>query len=279
MPSAAPVDPDENELLDVNEFQLGPPNNGTPGIVTESVEDAIRKGRLAYEGLLLKPGAEFIRPAFENAADFALGAQGYYEISDYSGLSGMTLPWSAAGTNAWENQERQGTMCSGLVDWAFDQAGITITDAFYPASLRNDAAHIVFESVKEEGRRLGEQRVARQAPPDAVHPAGDRLRPLGHRRDLRGRLGVQPERGRGDAVHARGADAGPRGPLGGAVPRGLVIRPRAASSRSGGTQEAAAAESLQVRTSWFSAEPPVVAENPAHDAPNASRFTATVLSR
>lgn len=149
-------DPDEDDLLDVNEFELGPLNNGTPGIVTESVEDAIRNGRLAYEGLLLKPGAEFIRPAFENAADFALGAQGYYKISDYSGLSGMSLPWSAAGTNAWENQERQGTMCSGFVDWAFDQAGMTITDAFYPASLRNDAADIVFEAVKSEiGSNLG----------------------------------------------------------------------------------------------------------------------------
>lgn len=143
-------EPDANDLLDANEFELGPLNNGTPGILSESVGDAIRNGRLAYEGLLLKPGAEFIRPAFEDAADAALGAQGYYKISDYSGLSGMGLPWSAAGTNAWETQERQGTMCSGFVDWAFDQAGMTITDAFYSAALRRDAADLVYESVKSE---------------------------------------------------------------------------------------------------------------------------------
>ncbi len=149
-------EPDEDDLLDNNEFKLGPLNNATPGIVTESVPTAISKGRLAYEGLLLKPAADWIRPAFEAAADEALGIEGYYKISDYSGLDGMTLPYGSAGTANWNNNELRGTMCSGLVHWAFTEAGMVISEAFYSAALRNDVADVLYDTVKDDiGANLG----------------------------------------------------------------------------------------------------------------------------
>jgi hypothetical protein len=68
----------------------------------------------------------------------------------------MALPYSAPGTNDWETLERKGTMCSGLVDWAFDQAGMTISDAFYSATLRNDVADVLYDTVKADiGSNLG----------------------------------------------------------------------------------------------------------------------------
>jgi len=140
----------EDDLLDANELKLGPLDNAEPGIVTESVEEALASGRLAYTGLLLKPGADFIRPAFEDAADAALGAEGYYKISDYSGLVGMTYPYSAPGTASWETLERKGTMCSGLVDWAFGQAGMIVSDGFYSASLRNDVAEVLHQTIEDQ---------------------------------------------------------------------------------------------------------------------------------
>jgi len=95
-------------MKDKNELKLGALDDTLPGIITQSVEEALARGRLAYEGLLLKP-ADFIRPAFEDATDAALGAEGYYEIADYSGLTGMSLPYSAPGTANWETLERKGT--------------------------------------------------------------------------------------------------------------------------------------------------------------------------
>ncbi len=149
-------EPDEDDLLDANELKLGPLNNGTPGITTESVESALAHGRLAYTGLLLKPLTEFVRPLFEQAADEALATEGYYKISDYSDLDGMTLPYAAAGTATWESTELKGTMCSGLVHWAFTRVGFVITEAFYSASLRNDVAEILHETVKDQiGASLG----------------------------------------------------------------------------------------------------------------------------
>jgi hypothetical protein len=149
-------EPSEDDLLDNNELKLGPLNNAEPGITTENVEEALANGRLAYEGLLLRPASEFFRPAFEAAADAALGAEGYYKISDYSGLDGMALPYSAPGTNDWETLERKGTMCSGLVHWAFDQAGMIVSEAFYSATLRNDVADVLYDTVKADiGSNLG----------------------------------------------------------------------------------------------------------------------------
>jgi hypothetical protein len=149
-------EPDDDDLVDANEIKLGPLNNGTPGIITESVDAALTKGRLAYTGLLLKPSTEFIRPLFEDAADEALAAQGYYKISDYSGLDGMFLPYAAAGTATWETDELKGTMCSGLVHYAFTRVGFVIPETFYSASLRNDVADVLYDTVKDQiGSSLG----------------------------------------------------------------------------------------------------------------------------
>jgi hypothetical protein len=149
-------EPDQDDMLDNNEFKLGPLNNATPGVTTESVASAIANGRLAYEGLLLKPAADWIRPLFEVAADEASGVEGYYKISDYSGLDGMALPYGTAGTANWEDNELRGTMCSGLVHWAFTQAGFVVSETFYPASLRDDVADVLYDTVKDEiGANLG----------------------------------------------------------------------------------------------------------------------------
>ncbi|MCO4763285.1 MAG: hypothetical protein KC502_17340 [Myxococcales bacterium] len=122
--------------------------NAMPGMLTNSVGEALITQRLGYQGLILKPAYEFFRPYFEDAADIADETDGYYKISDYSDLEGMTKTYAEFGTSAYDDQSLRGTMCSGFVHHAFTEAGTVISLRTYSADLRDEIAVVLFDTVK-----------------------------------------------------------------------------------------------------------------------------------
>ncbi|HYC56510.1 MAG TPA: hypothetical protein VEL28_16390 [Candidatus Binatia bacterium] len=142
---------DEDDLETNTKLKPAILRNAQPGILTESVSSALASERLGYSGLLLKTPPDIISQAgAEAAADVALATEGYYKISDYSGLDGMALPYAGPGTNDYDTDDLKGTMCSGLVHYAYTDIGFVLTDSFYSASLRNDVAEVLFEQLRDD---------------------------------------------------------------------------------------------------------------------------------
>lgn len=140
-----------DDLVDNTHLNPAILRNGTPGITTETVEEALDSERLGYVGLLLKVHDDVLsRTAAELAADSAVGVEGYYKISDYSGLDGMTKSYSGPSTNAYDTSDLRGTMCSGLVYWAFRDVGFVFTDSFYSQSLREDVAKVLYDELHDD---------------------------------------------------------------------------------------------------------------------------------
>ncbi|HYC01487.1 MAG TPA: hypothetical protein VEC57_20315 [Candidatus Limnocylindrales bacterium] len=142
---------DEDDLESNNKLKPAVLRNAQPGITSESVSSALATERLGYSGLLLKTAPDIISQAgAEAAADVALATEGYYKISDYSGLDGMVLPYAGPGTNDYDTDDLKGTMCSGLVHYAYTDVGFVLTETFYGASIRNDVAEILHDQIKDD---------------------------------------------------------------------------------------------------------------------------------
>jgi hypothetical protein len=175
-------DSDVNWTFGGLRIQPGVLMNGQPGIMTESVDDALDAGwnRLGQDGLVLKPGRWGITkqsldgldpikrvssdrrgsnqltivkgnlflgaPSFAAAADKAETLKGYYKISDYSGLTGMALPYAGD----LERDDLRGTMCSGFVYEAFTKSGYSISKHTYSSTVRDDVAQAVWDSVHDQ---------------------------------------------------------------------------------------------------------------------------------
>ena len=83
--------------------------NGTPGAISQSIDDAFANGSLVEEGLLLKPGLNYVniltgvetnfRKMFKDAVDTAIATPAYYKLSDYTDMTSMLLPFSGKGDN------------------------------------------------------------------------------------------------------------------------------------------------------------------------------------
>lgn len=143
---------DEIDSSDLENNRMLKPSvlrNGKPGFVTETVDEALASERLGWSGLVLKVDDDE-RERARDAVDIALAAQGYYKISNYSGLAGWNLPYSGPNTNAFDTDNLRGTMCSGLVYHSFSDAGFAFTSTVYPESLREDVARVLYDNVKGE---------------------------------------------------------------------------------------------------------------------------------
>lgn len=121
--------------------------NGSPGVVSWSLDKAYDVERLSNEGLVLKPLTESLRHYFTDAADEALDDVGraYYKLSDYMAMSGMGFSYGSD-----RSVDRRGTMCSGLIYDAFTRAGLTISVYTYPLELLNYVAQSTYESVFDQ---------------------------------------------------------------------------------------------------------------------------------
>lgn len=127
--------------------------NATPGMLTDTITSALASGRLGYSGLLLthSPTTDVIfRPFFEDAAAHAEAAEGYYKINDYTNLDGMDLAYASPGSTAWEDSPLRGTHCSGFMHWAFEEAGLTISEHYYSRNLRKDIAKLLHRMIRDD---------------------------------------------------------------------------------------------------------------------------------
>jgi len=126
--------------------------NGTPGAISQSIDDAFADGSLVDDGLLLKPGSSYInlftgvktdpRQAFEDAVDLAVATRAYYKLSDYTDMTSMLLPWKQSGVG-----DLRGSHCSGYISWAFGQVGLAIAPVSYGEAIRRDVAGEVHDAV------------------------------------------------------------------------------------------------------------------------------------
>ena len=126
--------------------------NGTPGAISQSIDDAFADGSLVDDGLLLKPGSSYInlftgektdaRPLFKDAVDLAIATPAYYKLSDYTDMTSMLLPWRSSGVG-----DLRGSHCSGYISWAFGQVGLAITPVSYDEDVRRDVAGAVHDAV------------------------------------------------------------------------------------------------------------------------------------
>lgn len=133
--------------------------NGLPGAITQSIDDTYNRERLANTGLILKPAmsmsfvngfftmTEPNRPAFEDAVNASLSTAAYYKLGDYTDQDSMGRPWSSS-----RNGDLRGSHCSGYVTEFFRDEGMSIPDVFYPESLREDVADVLFTEVRAECR-------------------------------------------------------------------------------------------------------------------------------
>ena len=121
--------------------------NGSPGVISWSLDKAYDVERLSDEGLVLKPLTESLRHYFTDAADEALDDVGhaYYKLSDYMAMSGMGFSYGSD-----RSVDRRGTMCSGLVHDAFKRAGLTISIYTYPLELLNYVAQSTYEAIFDQ---------------------------------------------------------------------------------------------------------------------------------
>ena len=125
--------------------------NGTPGAISQSIDDAFADGSLVEEGLLLKAGRSYIniftgvetnvRKMFKDAVDPAIATPAYYKLSDYTDMTSMLLPFSGKG------DDLKGSHCSGYISWAFGQVGLAITPVRYDEAIRRDVASAVHDAV------------------------------------------------------------------------------------------------------------------------------------
>src|SRR5262249_41031800 len=104
-PLVGPVQLDNNDL-----------RNGTPGGISQSIDDAFDSGRLENEGLVLKPKSDDDRGMFEDAVDQAIDTRVYYKVAEYTDQDHMDLDWKDSRIG-----NLRGTHCSGYVSWAFSQ--------------------------------------------------------------------------------------------------------------------------------------------------------------
>ena len=68
--------------------------NGTPGGISQSIDDAFDTGRLESDGLVLKPKSENDRQMFKDAVDRAIDTRVYYKLAEYTDRDHMDLGWS-----------------------------------------------------------------------------------------------------------------------------------------------------------------------------------------
>ncbi|MEO0325430.1 MAG: hypothetical protein AAF447_20910 [Myxococcota bacterium] len=140
--------------------------NGLPGALSQSIDDTFDRGRLSEAGLVLKPGLRMVlspptigggggfsvtepdRAAFERAVLAARGTRAYYKLGDYTDMDSMSRPWSSNRTSG----DHRGSHCSGFITDFFRDEGLAIADVFYPRSLRQDVAEVLFTEVRDACR-------------------------------------------------------------------------------------------------------------------------------
>lgn len=115
--------------------------NGTPGALSQSIDDAFDTGRLENEGLVLKPKSENDRQLFKDAVDRALDTSAYYKLAEYTDSDHMDLPW-----NDSRQGNLRGTHCSGYVTWAFSKAGFNIPAVSYDQDMRRRVARAIYRA-------------------------------------------------------------------------------------------------------------------------------------
>jgi len=126
--------------------------NGTPGAISQSIDDAFADGSLVDDGLLLKPGPDYInvitgaasnfRQGFEDAVDLAIATHAYYKLSDYTDMTSMLLPWKTSRAG-----DLKGSHCAGYISWAFGSVGLAIPPVSYDEDIRRDVAAAVHDTV------------------------------------------------------------------------------------------------------------------------------------
>jgi hypothetical protein len=129
-PFVGPVRLDNNDL-----------RNGTPGAISQSIDDAFDNGRLEDEGLVLMPKSESDRQMFKDAVSRAIDTSAYYKLAEYTDQDHMDLGWSDSRIG-----NLRGTHCSGYVTWAFAQVGFNIPAVFYDEDIRRQVALAVYDS-------------------------------------------------------------------------------------------------------------------------------------
>jgi len=130
IPLVGPVRLDNNDL-----------RNGTPGGISQSIDDAFDTGRLEDEGLVLKPKSENDRQMFKDAVDRAIDTSVYYKLAEYTDQDHMDLGWSDSRIG-----NLRGTHCSGYVTWAFSQVGFNIPAVYYDTDIRRQIAEVVHDA-------------------------------------------------------------------------------------------------------------------------------------
>ena len=133
--------------------------NGLPGAISQTIDDTLARGRLSTTGLVLKPAQRLVpstspwspmrieepnRPAFEAAVAAARTRSAYYKLGDYTDMDSMSRPWSST-----RSGDLRGSHCSGYVTDHFRDEGLPIDDVFYPESLREDVAEVLYEEVRD----------------------------------------------------------------------------------------------------------------------------------
>lgn len=130
--------------------------NGTPGFTSIDIDGAYDEGDLDETGLVLKPSSEMLvcptrttcyapRMRFTSAVTTARATSGYYKLSDYTSLDGMSRSYSSSGVG-----DLRGTHCSGFVRFSFESTGYSIPTVTYSSSVRSAAASAVFSAARAE---------------------------------------------------------------------------------------------------------------------------------
>ncbi|HVV85302.1 MAG TPA: hypothetical protein VHE35_19705 [Kofleriaceae bacterium] len=135
--------------------------NGTPGAITQTVDDTYARGRLEDTGLVLKPRqlclvnpfngvmscSEPDRAAFAGAVSDALTLEAYYKLSDYTDQDSMSKPFSLTRVG-----DLRGSHCSGYIAANFIGRGLAIAPVHYDQPLRDLIANDVFDETRDEAR-------------------------------------------------------------------------------------------------------------------------------
>ncbi len=125
--------------------------NGRPGAVSQTIDTAYARSRLADTGLVLKPALQINgkittepnRPLFEAAVSSARATSSYYKLSDYSQMISMSLPY-----NVTRQGNLKGSHCSGYLAHFYKAQGLSLPPVSYPAGLRLDVGEVLYDEVR-----------------------------------------------------------------------------------------------------------------------------------